>query len=67
MFDLDFSRSDCNQDGKFDDKDEYTFDGVLVSRVQWIQLTRKYLYTDNEGNENIKDEIDWKVLYKAVD
>lgn len=66
LFDLNFSRSDCNQDGKFDDKDEYKFDGVLVSQAQWIQLTRKYLYTNDEGNENIKDEIDWKVLYKAV-
>ncbi|MDL2302207.1 hypothetical protein LJC58_07625 [Lachnospiraceae bacterium OttesenSCG-928-D06] len=65
IYNLNFSRCDYSQDGNFDDKDEYTFDGVKVSREQWMELTRKYLYTDDEGNERIKDEIEWKVLYDA--
>jgi len=65
IFNLNFSRYDYSQDSNFDDKDEYTFDGVRVSREQWMELTRKYLYTDDEGNEQIKDEIEWKVLFEA--
>jgi len=67
LFDLHFSRYDCNQDGIFDEKDEYTFDGVEVSLGQWMQLTRKYLYTNEEGNEQVKDEIEWEVLFEAID
>lgn len=67
LFDLNFSRYDCNQDGKFNEKDEYTYDGVSVSQEQWTQFTRKYLYTDDKGYERVKDEIEWEVLYKAVD
>lgn len=67
LFNLRFSRYDCNQDGAFDERDEYTFDGVEVNREQWMQLTRKYLYTDDEGKEQIKDKIEWKVLFKAID
>lgn len=67
IFNLNFSRYDYSQDGNFDDKDEYTFAGVRVSREQWMQLTRKYLYTDEAGNEQIKDEIEWKVLFEAAE
>lgn len=65
IFNLNFSRYDYNQDGNFDDKDIYTFNGVKVNREQWMELTRKYLYTDGEGNEQIKEEIEWKVLFEA--
>lgn len=65
VFRLHFSRYDYSQDGEFDEKDEYTFDGVKVNQEQWIQLTRRYLYTDDEGNERIKDEIEWEVLFKG--
>lgn len=67
LYNLQFSRFDANQDGNFDENDEYTFDNVKVSKEQWVQLTRKYLYTDDEGNEQIKDKIEKKVLFEAIE
>lgn len=65
IFNLAFSRYDYNQDGTFDNEDEYTFDGVRVSHKQWMALTRRYLYTDAKGNEQIKNKIEWTVLFEA--
>lgn len=67
LFELQFKRYDYNADGEFDENDKYTFDGVDVNREQWMQLTRKYLYTDGNGYERTKDEIEWEVLYESID
>jgi len=56
---ISFSRYDDNQNGVFDDADKYLFDGVIVTKTIWEELAERYLYTDENGVEHIKNEIEW--------
>ncbi len=59
---VNFSKRDTNQNGFFDDADEYSFNEQNVSKEEWDTLTEPYLYTDEEGRECIKNKIEWTVF-----
>lgn len=66
IYRLSFSKHDQNQNGIYDDDDEYLFDKINVTKGQWKALTDKFLYTDEAGIEQIKNEIEWIVLFEGT-
>lgn len=60
---VNFSKYDKNENGIYDNDDEYLFDGVNVSKEIWDALTERYLYIDENGIEQIRNEIEWIVIY----
>lgn len=50
----------------YDDNDEYLFDWVNVSKKQWEALTERFLYIDESGVEQIRNEIEWIVLFEEA-
>ena len=63
IWNISFSCYDLNQNNIYDEKDEYYFEGVEVTKKQWIELTEKYLFFDTEGVIRIRNEIGWNTLY----
>lgn len=59
IFNIGFSKYDENCNGEYDEDDEYIFDNVKVTKEIWEDLTRQYLYEDEDGIEQIKNEIEW--------
>lgn len=64
IYNLNFSKYDEDGDGIYGINDEYLFNWVNVSKEQWEELTKQYLYVDNMEIEQIRNEISWNVLYK---
>ena len=60
-----FSWDDLNDNGIHDEKDEYLFEDTNVTQDQWNNLTREYLYQDEEGVWRITNELDWIILYEG--
>lgn len=44
--------------------EEYFFSDVEVTKDQWNMLTDQFFYIDNKGVLQIKNEIQWTVLYE---
>lgn len=63
VWEVNFSKYDKNENGIYDNNDEYMFDGVNVSKEIWDALTERYLYTDEKGIEQIQNQIEWTVIY----
>ena len=59
IFSIGFTKYDENGNGTYDEDDEYIFDDVIVTKDEWEKLTRKYLYKDEDGIDQIKNEISW--------
>lgn len=63
---LDFSWRDQNQNNICDDDDEFEFDGDSCTKEEWITRTRKYLFTDDEGREQIRNQAEWTIYCEAI-
>jgi hypothetical protein len=63
VWNVTFSKFDKNENNVYDENDEYKFDDVAVSKKTWDKLTKRYLYTDKNGIEQIRNEIKWTTLY----
>ncbi len=66
VLEFSFSKCDSNQNGIYDESDEYFFDGAPVTKENWNALTRRYLFVDLDGLERIRDEIEWIVIYEST-
>lgn len=66
IFSLGFSKYDLNENDSYDSDDEYLFGSVDVSKEQWEALTSKYLYIDQKGVEQVRNEIQWNILFEAI-
>lgn len=66
IYGLGFSKYDQNQNGIYDDSDEFLFDWVNVTKEQWELLTERFLYIDEAGIEQVKNEIEWTVLFEGT-
>ncbi|MDL2302564.1 hypothetical protein LJC58_09450 [Lachnospiraceae bacterium OttesenSCG-928-D06] len=66
IFGLVFSKYDQNQNGIYDDSDEFLFDWINVTKEQWELLTERYIYIDEAGIEQVKNEIEWTVLFDGT-
>lgn len=66
IYGLVFSKYDQNQNGIYDDNDEFLFDWVDVTKEQWELLTERFLYIDEAGIEQVKNEIEWTVLFEGT-
>lgn len=66
IYRLSFSKYDQNKNEIYDDDDEYLFDEINVTKGQWEALTEKFLYIDEAGIEQIKNEIEWIVLFEGT-
>jgi len=64
IFEVSFSKNEKERYQVLDKIDEYTFDGVTVTKEIWEGLTERYLYTDEEGIERVRNEIEWTVLFE---
>ncbi len=64
---LSFSKYDKNGDGIYDVNDEYLFDYISVSKEIWEDLTSRYLYIDSLGSEQIRNEIEWIVIFEDTE
>lgn len=60
---INFSKYDKNENGVYDEHDDYWFDRVSVTKQVWDGLTQRYLGLDSAGNEEIRNQIEWTVLY----
>jgi len=63
IWNITFLCYDINENGSYDENDEYLFDDTEISKKQWDELTAKYLYRDSNGDLKIQNEIDWLNLY----
>ena len=63
IWNITFLCYDTNENGSYDEDDEYLFDGLEISKKQWDELTAKYLYRDSDGDLKIQNEIEWVKLY----
>lgn len=65
--DLDwFYRIEINENNYYDEDDIYVFNETECTMEEWIENTRKYLYTDENGWEHIRDEVEWMVFCEEV-
>lgn len=65
IFNINFSKYDLNENGIYDNNDEYFFDGVNVTKEMWEKLTERYIYRDAMEVEQIRNEINWTILYEG--
>lgn len=65
IYSVSFSWDDSNDNGIHDENDEYLFDDKKVTQDQWNNLTKEYLYQDEEGVWRIANELDWIILYEG--
>lgn len=56
-----FSWSDDNENLMCDEEDQFMFDGESCTKEEWFARTRKYLFTDEEGKEQIRNQAEWTV------
>lgn len=64
IFRVNFGKYDENKNGVYDENDYYVFEGTEISEEIWNGLTRKYLYVNEYGNEDICNKIDnWITIY----
>ena len=63
---LKFSWQDDNQNYLYDDDDEFMFDGKLCNKEEWFERTRKYLFTDEEGREQIRNQAEWMTYCEGI-
>jgi len=63
---LQFSRLDDNENHMYDDDDQYMFDGELCTKEEWFDKTREYLFTDEEGKEQISNRAEWTVYCDEI-
>lgn len=66
-----FYWTDINENNIYDDSDEYGFkilgdeekeydmEKSSCTKEEWFEKTRKYLYTDENGKEQIRNQVDW--------
>lgn len=74
-FELDESGNKINElgfywdenDGNYipDEFDDFFFDGNACSMEEWYDRTREYLYTDENGREQIRNQVDWTTYCEA--
>lgn len=57
IWNITFLCYDTNENGSYDEDDEYLFDDIEISKKQWDELTAKYLYSDSEGDLKIQNEM----------
>ena len=48
-----------------DEEDDFFFDGNACSMEEWYDRTRKYLYTDRNGREQIRNQVEWTTYCEA--
>ena len=48
-----------------DKEDDFFFDGKACSMEEWYDRTRKYLYTDENGREQIRNQLEWMTYCEA--
>ena len=39
--------------------DEFIYDNRLCTQEEWYEQTREYLYTDEEGRYQIRNQVEW--------
>ena len=61
-----FSWLDANQNLLCDDDDEFVFDGDSCTKEEWFAKTRKYLFTDEDGREQIRNQAEWTVYCEEI-
>ena len=57
---------DANQNLLCDDDDEFVFDGDSCTKEEWFAKTRKYLFTDEDGREQIRNQAEWTVYCEEI-
>lgn len=65
-----FYWKDLNENAIYDEEDQYFFDGKECTETEWINLTNKYIYINDErsaqGGADIQDEVEWTIYCEAV-
>ncbi|MDE7339651.1 MAG: hypothetical protein K2N80_03695 [Lachnospiraceae bacterium] len=60
-----FYWEDRNENNMCDEDDEFCFDGTICKKDEWFIRTRKYLYTDEKGREQISNQVEWTLYCEA--
>ncbi len=63
--DVTFYWEDSNENHMCDEDDEFCFDDIICTKEEWFARTRKYLYTDEEGREQISNQVEWTLYCEA--
>lgn len=63
---LKFSWMDANENHLCDDDDEFMINGNSCMKEEWFAKTRKYLFTDEKGREQIRDQAEWKTYWERI-
>lgn len=61
-----FSRYDIDNDGEWEETDEYNFNGDIVTQETWEELTAPYLNSQGGVREDIQNQIDWTVMEEGI-
>ena len=48
-----------------DKEDDFFFKGNACTMEEWYDLTREYLYTDKDGREQIRNQVEWTLYCEA--
>jgi len=63
---LQFSWLDDNKNYLYDEDDQYKFNGDFCTKDEWFAKTRKYLFTDERGREQIRNQAEWTVYCEKI-
>ena len=54
-----FEWVDINENLICDENDEFIYDNRSCTKEEWYEQTREYLYTDEEGRYQIRNQVEW--------
>lgn len=64
-----FSQKDMDSEGngRYDEEDEYVYDGEVYSLEEWTEKVSEYLYFNENGMARLKNEADWQIYCEYGD
>lgn len=60
-----FSRDEKYGNDVSDKEEEFYFDDVICRQEEWFAKTREYLYTDENGREEVRNQAEWKLYFEG--
>lgn len=60
-----FSRDEKYGNHVSDKEEEFYFDDVICTQEEWLAKTREYLYIDENGREEVRNQAEWKLYFEG--
>ena len=59
LYEVSFEWTDINENLICDENDEFIYDNCPCTKEEWCELTKEYLFIDEEGRYQIRDQVEW--------